>query len=657
MQAAVNAIKTHMIRSGVKRIPGGPFPHYQQYLDDVKREASNPNNHHQDSKPYGNNITMSYHHSRPNSVSPRLEYGRSSRSPPAQTRSPLQHHHNNHNHRSSDPEDHHSHHHHPLTSSNNYHQQHSSTPPLEQPRQQGGSIILEHSSYRHTNNTTEHCDSPPPSSTHSPSSSHRHHMVVHPKESTYYRGGVGEVGKRDLNNGDVFIKRENGVGNEFMKHRGESQQYDRKRRHSDHDRHNEIDDEMERRYRYTEPAGVHHRSHPAHCAHKMARRNSSSGYPPSSHRNHHHIKRHDSPPPPDSRLSLYEENARKFAEERLKVLDRFHFGRETAGLFRRHGAGSPGPFERREPAPGAGSTKHRDHHRDSPPPPPPPSRQQRGYDNNRSPVTNGYERDERSSPNNPYHRRTTAGGEGRTYEKNNESHRRSPEARDSMYRSTPAIVLGTTNYLPTAAGQKTSLSPTTSSKQQKSEDKEKRNEVEEPVSYMYRRYSPMISVSTQTESFNTSKSTTETMLPDTTAEATAGLSLSGPFSRPGEEEANCAIDSSTADLSIVKKETLEFEEHRDISSRSPTTEIDDEEGLRKEWKGRKIPSPINTKACENIERHGAFEFHNGGSDDKDHHHHHHHHLGNPGHCKCGCMETIESPSGTGTVVVYPKEVV
>ena len=133
MQAAVNAIKTHMVRGGIKRIPAGPFPHYQQYLDDVKRESAVTGSASDiGSKSYGNNSSnsMYHHHSRPSSISPRLEYGRSSRSPPIRSRSP--HHHN---HRSSDPEDHYQHHHQHRPSGQQSHPQ--------------GSIILEHSSHRH----------------------------------------------------------------------------------------------------------------------------------------------------------------------------------------------------------------------------------------------------------------------------------------------------------------------------------------------------------------------------------------------------------------------------------------------------------------------------------------------------------------------------
>ena len=618
MQAAVNAIKTHMVRGGMKRIPAGPFPHYQQYLEDVKREAvvtGSP----QDiiSKPYGSNNTTSmyHHHSRPGSISPRLEYGRSSRSPPVRSRSP--HHHNhNHNHRLSDPEDHYHHHNHRRTGGLQSHPQ--------------GSIVLEHSSHRYTPASDRDPPTPPPPS-------HHTDMVVHPKESTYYRGGVGEINKRESSNSGEIVKRES---DSISYNHDHYHHHDRKRRHSDHEMDQHQEEISSHRYRYTTDPNApppHRSSHSLQCAHRVVRRNSSSGYQPS----HHHIKRHDSPPPPpDNRLSLYEENARKFAEERLKVLDRFHFGRDTGSLFRRPGGGggSPGPYERREVTNvhGGGSVNHRNSHRDSP--------TARSYDNSRR---SPYERDDRSSPNHHHQHQQRS-----QYKESGHS----PKGDDSMYH-TPAIVLSTTNYLPTGgAVKKDALSSSPSSptqrrrhqREQEQDGGEERKD-SEPVCYMYRRYSPMIDVSTQTESSTSTAAdvTASPTTPDTTDSGPVPRAAVGHLDSDKDSDGEDSVTTTTADLLVVKKEQ---EDEEEIVERESN-------GFRRREK--RIPSPINTKACENNEHiSGAFEFHNGVSD-KDHHHHYHldNETGNHGHCKCGCMETIESPSGTGTVVVYPKEIV
>jgi len=492
MQAAVNAIKTHMMRGGIKHIPMGPFPHYQQIHDEIKRQ---PN---QDVKPF-----MYHPHSRPSSVSPRLEYGRSSHppndSPPRRSRSP---------HRLSDTEDHYHHHHHPRQDS----------------------IVLEHS-YREKRTG---------------GSSH----VVYPKESIYYRGGVGEV-KREDEAAAVY-----GGGME------------RKRRYSD--RENMDDERAHRSYHYTD-------RHPHHRTHRVERRSSASDYSAFRHKN--------ASPTPDSRLALYEENARKYAEERLKVLDRFHFGRDNH-LFRRHG--SPNAYERREREHNGNSvTKYKEARGETHS----PSVSRGGvYENSERPTL--YDRGEERSPPQPpssLSRPQSRGSE--TGHSPGESH------------GAPAMVLST-NYLPTA--------------RRKPSPKPQYESPEEPRCYMYRRYSPMIDVSTQTGTSTTNISE------DTT--------------------------SATTEKQIKKEKTSEDSM---VNLRNGSEEQQPQ--YRKHWK---VPSPIDTTRYDDDREH--FEYHKG----TDHHNHHHHHHSprtspneNGASTKCGCTETIESPSGTGTVVVYPKEIV
>ncbi|XP_066917548.1 uncharacterized protein [Clytia hemisphaerica] len=470
MQAAVNAIKTHMLRGGVKHIPVGPFPHYQQMHDDVKRQSA-------DVKPY-------IYHSRPNSVSPRLEYGRPSHhSPPLRSRSP---------HRS-DSE--------------------------ERTEHRAGSIVLEHS-FR-----ANHTNSPP---------------LSYSKESTYYRGGVGE------------IKRE------------PEMYHERKRRHSDH----ELDDEIHHRYRYSDP-NFPRSHHPNHRPNRVERRSSTSDYPV-----FHHKK---ASPTADNRLSLYEENARKFAEERLKVLDRFHFGRD-ASLFRRHG--SPGPYDRYEVSPGHASSKHKDHHRDSP-------SHQRSYKNNRMPH---YDHEEGGSPSRPH------------------SHH-SDESTKDLHR-TPAIVLST-NYLPKAPQRDVSPRP------------QQQQQAEEPTCYMYRRYSPMISVSTQTEVQSNGDNIQK--YPVNSPQSSSNGETNDNTSIRDEIKAEESIDNNIENTPVV------------------------ESNYRKNWK---VPSPINTKFEEE-----HFKYHNGNHRESSPRGSPTDHGNSLSINKFGCVETIESPSGTGTVVVYPKEIV
>ena len=184
------------------------------------------------------------------------------------------------------------------------------------------------------------------------------------------------------------------------------------------------------------------------------------------------------------------------------MLDRFHFGRDAASLFRRHGGGggssSPGPYERREGSNGHGPppSHQRDPHRDSP-------TATRNYEksNRRSP----FERDDRSSPNPHHHQQHHHQQSSRSQYNEN---RHSPNVKttrsaagDSMHR-TPAIVLST-NYLPTGSDTNGTItqnvmsssspsSPTQQRHQRRHYDRDNRNREEEdsrseePVCYMYR---------------------------------------------------------------------------------------------------------------------------------------------------------------------------
>lgn len=499
MQAAVNAIKTHMARGGIKRIPVGPFPYYQQSLhDNIKRQSTQ-----NDSKPF-----MYHQNSRPNSISPRLEYSRSrltqSSSPPHRSRSP---------HRS-DPEDNHP----------------------------SGSIVLEHTI------SDERKGSP---------------HIIYPNESTYYRGGVE-------------IKRDHEIYS------------DRKRRYNEHESDR---DDNNRRYRYADHIARHSRPY---------RRNSTNDY---------HLPRYkNKSPTPDSRLSLYEENARKYAQERLKVLDRFHFGRESS-YFRRQG-GSPGPIDHPDRN---GHIRHNHKSEHSTHSPPPPHR--------------GHTIDKSSPP--PPHIRT------------DHFDRRSPIERPG---STPAIVLST-NYLPKSVkGSSPRLHYTTAASE------------EEPHSYMYRRYSPMIDVCTQTEPAY-SPSSSPYRGQNSMSSALQNESESSRHTWKSNSPRNGIVEkpdrTQPEEDVFIKKEVMEGA--TGISRCTDSYE-------RKNWRR---PSPISIHYDEQREH---YEYQN---DVKDRNENQHvvktegvtsprvspNMVTTPNNFKCGCVETIESPSENGTVVVYPKEIV
>lgn len=352
---------------------------------------------------------------------------------------------------------------------------------------------------------------------------------------------------------------------------------DRKRRHSDR-----VSEKEERRhYRVSEAAHMR-RGRPE-------RRNSTNDYHP------FHYK--DASPTPDSRLSLYEENARKYAEERLKVLDRYAYAREN-NFYRRHEPSSRNSERRGEQNGHLTVRAEKRTHSVSPTPrdvfDPPPQRRAT------PPITNN----RRSPPT--------------------EHHRLSPKGEQSQ---SPAIVLRS-DYLPTPP----SSSSVSSSDKHAIYHSPSAHHVHEPPvhSYMYRRYSPMIDASTQT----------------------------------GDVDDDDMIKKEADDRYNRKSPSNHSDQHHN-GNEVPVSMYNGHTHNDKSWR-RGSPFSRFTDEPENGGGYTTIHHQNG----IEHHHHNRSRSNSPNspmrntspiqgtpHCMCGCMDTIESPTASGTVVVYPKEIV
>lgn len=533
MQAAVNAIKSHMIRCGVKHIPLGPFPHYhhQVYQDSNKGSA----NH--DVKSFIYNA-----HSRPRSASPLLDYDRAPQ--PRPVRSPIV------NSRS------------PRRTENEEHYRQSDT------------IVLTHSNHEQR--------------------LEQRGRTTLSKVSPYYRADE--------------LRREEG-----------SPLHNRKRRHSDRD----LVDEERRHFIKSEPGFMK-----SDRSERIERRNSTTDFHPFRYKN--------TSPTPDNRLSLYEENARKYAEERLKVLDRYAYAREN-GFYRR----SEQPIRNGERLEQNGHLLAR-----------PELRTQ-----SVSPRPNGdaYEA-QRRSPMPTSHRSPPLPAHNT---ENNHSRHNSPNERTHLsprnVKKPSAIVLRS-DYLPTSSSEKIYHHST-------------------PVPrspgayhcYMYRRYSPMVDVSTQTATESEHNQEGSSSVHYKGLDVPVRIysdhhektwTRESPISRYEDQEnggythTNGVDHRSKSDSPSSVRQSPDQPSPAHYKGNDISTRVYNDH-QEKSWK---MDSPVNRyedqENCGYAHTNGNDRLNRSDSPNSVRNS-----PTNGTHCKCGCMDTIESPTASGTVVVYPKEVV